>query len=270
VALKAARNAGKPFIARCGYLLSEFEERRCGINSIEADRATQLERNVFLNADQIIVTTHAMAASIQERYGLSQGNINVVPNYVETNIFCPLQHDKPPSAKKRLCFIGRLETQKNPLALLEGLKGVEAELLMVGAGSLKAQLQSYAQKNSLDVTFLENLPHRELPDVINSTDVFILPSLYEGHPKTLIEAMSCGMPVIGANSPGIREIISHGENGWLCETSPQGIHNAISTVLSNQHLREALGRNAREYALTHFAFERVLELEIGVYRKVVA
>lgn len=270
VALRAAQNAGKPFIARCGYLFSEFEEQRCGANSPEAARAAQLEKSVFTAADHIIVTTPIMSASIQKRYNIHPESITVIPNYVETDIFQPQEMERPPATRQRICFIGRLEAQKNPLALLEAIKGSGAQLLVVGNGSLKEAMQAYVQENNLDVQFLGNLPHRQLPDVINSTDVFILPSLYEGHPKTLIEAMSCGAAVIGANSPGIREIITHGENGWLCETDAKSIHDALTALLSDAGLRKRLGSQARQYALAHFALDQVLELEIEVYRKVAA
>lgn len=269
-ALQAAQNAGKPFIARCGYLFSEFEEQRCGANSPEAARAARLEKTVFTAADHIIVTTPLMSASVQQRYSIASEKISVIPNYVETDVFQPQEMDRPAAARQRVCFIGRLEAQKNPIALLEALKGSDVQLLVVGNGSLKETMQAYVQENKLDVQFLGNLPHRQLPDMINSTDIFILPSLYEGHPKTLIEAMSCGAAVIGANSPGIREIITHGENGWLCETDAKSIHDALVTLLSDAGLRKRLGSQARQYALAHFALKRVLELEIAVYRKVAA
>jgi len=269
-ALQAAQNAGRPFIARCGYLLSEFEERRCGANSQEAQRAARLEKMIFTAANHIIVTTPVMCASIQQRYNIQSDKITVIPNYVETDIFQPQETDKPPATRHRVCFIGRLEAQKNPIALLEALKGSGAQLLVVGNGSLKETMQAYAQENNLDVQFLGNLPHRQLPDVINSADVFILPSLYEGHPKTLIEAMSCGAAVIGANSPGIREIITHGENGWLCETDAKSIHDALVALLADAGLRKRLGSQARQYALAHFALSQILEMEIEVYRKVAA
>ena len=75
------------------------------------------------------------------------------------------------------------------------------------------------------------IPNSELPGYINKAKAFVLPSIYEGHPKALIEAMACSIPVIGCDSPGIKEIIGNGSNGLLCATTPGSLRNAINKVL---------------------------------------
>ena len=103
---------------------------------------------------------------------------------------------------------------------------------------------------------------------MNRSRIFILPSHYEGQPKTLIEAMSCGMPVIGADSPGIREIIDHGINGLLCGTDSESIRTSIQELLDKPDLCETLGNNARQYVLEHFSLDRVFEIEYQLYQEV--
>jgi glycosyltransferase involved in cell wall biosynthesis len=79
--------------------------------------------------------------------------------------------------------------------------------------------------------------------------------------------MACGLPVIGGDSPGIRELIRHGENGWLCGTDAASIRQAIRTLLGDEALRRRLGQAARAFAVEHFSLDRVVELELEVLRQ---
>jgi glycosyltransferase involved in cell wall biosynthesis len=144
------------------------------------------------------------------------------------------------------------------------------ELLVAGSGSLGEPLRGKAEANRLPVRFLGNVPHRQLPEILNSAALFVLPSYYEGHPKALLEAMACGLPVIGSDVPGIRELIRHGETGYLCGTSPEEIRAAIQDVLNAPDLRARMGRNARESVVDQFSLERVLEMELALYGELVA
>jgi glycosyltransferase involved in cell wall biosynthesis len=76
------------------------------------------------------------------------------------------------------------------------------------------------------------------------------------------------MPVIGADSPGIREMIDHGVNGYLCSTDPANIRKAIEQLLSNPDLRRTLGNNARQYAKENFSLDRIVEMEYDLYQEI--
>jgi len=268
VALRAARRFGKRFIARCGYLPSDFAARQHGFDSVEARQARAAEREVFTAADCAVVTTQSMRQTLLERYRILPGQVTVIPNFVDTELFRPAGNGSLRS--KRLCFIGRLEEQKNPSALLEALRGLDVELSIVGSGTLSERLREEARKNRLTVRFLGNVPHRKLPEILNSSALFVLPSRYEGHPKTLLEAMACGLPVVGTDVSGIREIIRHRENGYLCGTSPTEIRAAVQELLADMDLRERLGRSAREFAVEHFSLERIAQMELELLQGVAA
>jgi glycosyltransferase involved in cell wall biosynthesis len=77
-----------------------------------------------------------------------------------------------------------------------------------------------------------------LPDELNVSEIFILPSLYEGNPKALIEAMACGKPVIGTKVTGIKELILHGETGLLCDPDIDSIRETIKNLLIDQKTQE--------------------------------
>ena len=96
------------------------------------------------------------------------------------------------------------------------------------------------------------------------------PSFYEGHPKTILEALASGLPVLGTKVSGIREIIQHGENGWLCETSVESIRNAIIRLMGDEELRRRLGLHGRECVLEKFSLDQAVESERKLYKEVIA
>ena len=118
--------------------------------------------------------------------------------------------------RNRICFVGRLAEQKNVGALLDAVSGLDVELLVIGDGPLRPALEARARAQDATARFLGVVPHRDLPAIMAGSSLFVLPSLYEGHPKTLIEAMACGVAVIGTDVPGIRDLLRHEETGYLC------------------------------------------------------
>ena len=266
IALRTARLYRKPLIARCGYMLSDFAIRQHGLDSQPARFARQTEAKVFSAADRVVVTTEMMRQVVMRDYAVPPGRIQVIPNYVQTDLFYP-----QPEMRERqtICFVARLDEQKNPLGLLQALDGLGVHLVMIGDGGLRPQVEALAQELSLEVTFIRQVPHTELPDYFNRATLFILPSFYEGHPKTLLEAMACGLPVIASDIPEIRELIQQRETGYLCGTSAAEIRAAIREVLGDTKLQRHMGRGAREFVVANFSLDRVLEKELALLDSVV-
>ena len=256
-ALAAARRYGKPMLARCGYMHSEFIANQHGADSPQARQALDDERQLFGKADAIEVTTPMMRDSIVERIPASAAKITVTPNYVDTETFAPRAAEK----EFDLLFIGRLNPQKNLESLLDALRGLKLKSVIIGSGPLENVLKEKARAVDLDINWKGNLPNTELPEYLNRSKIFILPSHYEGHPKTLIEAMAAGAAVIGTNVPGIREVIRHGENGWLCEPNVESIRSAIESLAVDPEKRQQLGNNARSFILENYALDRIVSME---------
>ena len=257
-ALAAARRFGKKFIARCGYLPSEFARHSHGQGSKEVTAARTLERRVFTGADRVVVTTEAMRRIVLDEYGIDGERVRVIPNYVDTDLFRPAR-ERP--AGKRICFIGRLVEQKNLFALVEALEGLDVELVIIGDGHLRRPLEEEARRRGLSATFLGSRPHAELAEILNGSLMFVLPSHYEGHPKVLLEAMSCGLPVVGADVPGICEVVRHMENGYLCDPRPESIRRAVTALLGDPALRGRLGNEARRFVVENCSLDRIVEEE---------
>jgi glycosyltransferase involved in cell wall biosynthesis len=202
-----------------------------------------------------------MQQTILERYGIRHSKVHIIPNYVDVQQFQPVGDSRD---RHLLCYVGRLEKEKNIHALLDAIRGLDVELAVIGGGSLRDELVAKVQAHQLPVNFLGNIAHKELPAYFNRSSLFILPSFIEHHPKTLLEAMASGLPVIGTNVPGIRDLINHGETGFLCGTSSGEIRGAIKEVLSNGDLQTSMGENARSFIVERFALERIVKMELAL------
>jgi glycosyltransferase involved in cell wall biosynthesis len=264
VALRAAQFWHKPLIARCGYMWSEFADLEG--RQEEAKQARQVEKGVFTNAKRVVVTTPVMKEYAIKHYALTPEHVEVIPNYVLTEIFFP---GPAKLQANRICFIGRLNQQKNLPALFQACVGLDVELLVIGEGPLRTSLQELAKQRGVKVSMPGNLPHHQLPEMIRQSAIFALVSTQEGHPKSLLEAMSCGAAVLGADSPGIREQIVHGETGWLCGTDPQNIRAGIQHLLGDPQLRQRLGANARRFIVENYSLEKIVEMEYNLLNEIV-
>ena len=129
-----------------------------------------------------------------------------------------------PADKVLVLFIARFTSHKQPLALVEAFAKAHEQnpalyLLMVGDGDQKEEAKGLISKlNMQDHIRLESF-RQDVPDVLSAADIFVLPSLWEGLPIGLLEALAMGKAVIASNVDGTSEIIQDGKNGILVDTS---------------------------------------------------
>jgi len=265
------KHFGKKLIVRCGYLHGYFIKNQSK-DQKTINNAIELEKKAFSCADMGIVTSSWQRDIVIKQYNIEPAKIKVIPNYVITDVFKP----HPEIQKKYdLIFVGRSGSQKNISNLLEAIKYLKTKnknisLLMIGGCCDNNEIREIVNQHRLNVSFKGNIPNFELPYVLNQAKVFILPSYYEGHPKALLEAMSCGLPCIGSDVTGIREDIEHMESGYLCKTNFKSIANTIKKVLSDDLLRKKIGNSARKYILNNYSIDKILKMELEVIQEVIA
>ena len=265
VALRIAKRFKIPFIARCGYLLSEFESHE---NPQGFDEALALEGLVFNDSDINVVTSKAMKTYVMEKHKVREPKIRIIPNYVLEDFFLVKRH--PIRTPPRICTVGHLEAQKNLFALIEACAGLDVELEIIGEGSQKDALLAHAQTQGVNLHLTSRIEHRLLPGHLARAAVFALVSHYEGHPKELIEAMSAATPVLGANRAGIADVITDNRTGLLCGTSAREIREGLQKLLSAPDFAENLGGNARIFAHEHYHIDAVVALELELYDDLMA
>ena len=164
--------------------------------------------------------------------------------------------------------MGRIAPEKNLEALLQAVRALDVKLTIVGEGKLRPKLQKEFADLQDRVVWEGNVPNSQLPKYINESTIFVLPSFYEGHPKALLEAMSCGAPVLGTDSPGIRELIRHGNTGYLCGTDSEDIRVALEELLTRPTLLKELGSNARQYVVENYSLTKIGNMELNMLKEV--
>lgn len=265
-AVLAAKLYRKPVIVRAGYLWANNFARQQGASK-KARLIRFLERFSFRQATHVVVTTHRMKQYVCETYHLPTEQVTVIPNYVDTDCFRP--DTSVEKVNGRIGFVGRLTAVKNLDILVNALAGLPGiSLVVVGTGEQEVALKQLAAEHEVDVQFLGRIDNSQLPLELNRSQIFVLPSKFEGHPKALIEAMACGTAVIGTDVEGINDVIHHNENGMLCRPTPESLRQAIVHVLADEQKRKELGANARQYVLQNFAVTQIVERELMLMRHI--
>ena len=226
--------------------------------------ARGLKQLTLGRARSITVVSHAMKTRLTEDYILST-TVNVIPMGVDTRLFHPDRMDLALRSTHDLrgpvlLFVGRFAEKKGVTYLLEAMPAVlreypSAKLLLVGEGLLKNELQQCAKRLGLEhaVVFLGALPNERLPQYYASADVYVLPSVEaasgdkEGLPVTLMEALASGCAVVATDLPGNRDLITDYNEGRLVpQRNSEAISTAVTEILANKTLRDALQRNGRD------------------------
>ncbi|MCE5257471.1 MAG: glycosyltransferase family 4 protein [Chloroflexi bacterium] len=201
-----------------------------------------------------------------------QGNIALIPQFgIDPHLFEPAR--EPHKGVFTIGYAGRLVEQKGLMVLLQALVLLDGEwrLEISGSGPLMPKLVSFLQKYTLSdrVVFHQHIPSEEMPDYYRNLDVLVLPSLStpswkEQFGRVLIEAMACGVPVIGSNSGEIPNVI--GDGGLVTpEGEIEALSEHIERVRDDSALRQDLGQRGRARVLAHYTHECIAVATMRVY-----
>ncbi len=255
---------GNKLVIRSGYEWLQYLENT---NSSWWKRkiAYGIEKYAYGAADKILITSPGGKKFITDTFKVKETKIEIIPNYIDTDKFKPLDIKRE---SNKVVFVGRLEPVKNILNMVKACVGIDVELTIVGGGSQREEIKELAFKNNIKVDFKGIVSQDDLPHVLNSNSICILASLSEGNPKSLLEAMSCGLTCIGSNIEGITSIIKDKENGIICGTDVESINLSMRSLLADKDLLVRLGRNARNSILNEFSLEKVIEKELTLYKTI--
>lgn len=227
----------------------------------------------------IIAIAEFIARIIRNMFRPSENLVHVIPNSVNTDIFKNINREQALTivnkvlVKKGLkqlsedenivLFVGRLEPRKGLHLLVKGLAQMNFKswkLLIIGAGS--TSYENYVKNLSIKlglaekVLFIGKVPYSTLPHFYSIAQVYVLPSMFEGLPTTILEAMACGTPVIATKIAGIPEVISNGYNGLLLNSlSESEIAKLVEEILTNPSLRNKLSQEAFKTILEKYSWK---------------
>jgi glycosyltransferase involved in cell wall biosynthesis len=216
----------------------------------------------------ITVCSQSTAEALQEGFTFHQ--IAQIPNGVDTDIFKPFL---PSNNQTNITFIGRLDKMKGVQVLLEAFKAlnedsVTAYLNIIGDGPDREKLKNCAVQAGIadSLNFCGEIV--DIKPFLEKTAVFVLPSLSEGLPNVLLEAMACGLPIVTTRVGGNIDLIRDGVNGILVEPEHSDqLYQAMKKLLIDKNLAEKLGREARKTAEEKFSLQGITDQYLRLYQQ---
>lgn len=272
-AIGIKRKTKKPLVAQ---LQGQFFNLPKSYSLIRRVLVKNIARFVTKRADRIRVVSEEIRKTVVE-HGIDETKVFVSPSRCDTEIFDVTKYSKEIEVLKQklgytsdnviLVFVGRLIQAKDVESILKALEIVSKEhkelrLLIVGDGPLKIELES--QVNELDINrfvhFYGAVNYNEVPRMLAVGDIFVSPSLDEGMPRSVLEAMSMGLASVVTPVGGNPEIIDDGLNGFFVEVkSPEQIAEKISYLLENPQTLKKIRMNARTKIVEKYEFKKCIE-----------
>jgi teichuronic acid biosynthesis glycosyltransferase TuaC len=267
-AMLLARDLGIPFVVTVHGLDTYSTQQVPGWFGL---RCSEVCERVYRAAARVICISEQVAARVRE--GLrGPAKVSVLYNGVDSSLFSPGDAAPPNSV---ILSVGNLIPIKGHELLLRSMAEItpahpQVECRIIGDGSERVRLQDLARELRIDgrVHFLGRRSRAEVATAMNACSLFALPSWYEGLGNVYLEAMSAERPAIACRGQGIDEIIRHRENGWLIE--PKNLNDltaALRALLSDQLLRQKLGRNGRQTVLQGYTLAHQATRLRSIYRE---
>jgi len=213
-------------------------------------------RKLMMSCDGITSVSGAvMESTVPKDY---KGLKKVIYNGVDEKLFVPGKKTdwrKKLGIKRGMVLTNvRLITQKGIEYLMKGMTDVDAELVVFGRGPLENKLMKLADKLDVKVHFLRDyISDKDLASLVADCDCFVLPSLYEPCAVALVEALSCGLPIVATDAGGNKELVEDGKNGFIVPVKdPKAIAEKVNMILGDKKLAEKFGKRSRGRVLKKF------------------
>ncbi|CUS77491.1 Glycosyltransferase involved in cell wall bisynthesis [Candidatus Kryptonium thompsonii] len=227
----------------------------------------QVERVASIVTTKIIcVSEHDRELAIEFKVAPPE-KLLVIHNGVDPSLFQNIVKSQPHNDKPIVTFVGRLAPPKDLFFLIDVAENIDnAVFWIVGDGELREKVQRYVSKKGLTDRIVLWGERYDIPEIFSKTDIFVLPSRWEGLPLTIIEAMMAGLPVVASNVGGVPELVEDGVNGFLV---PPGdivkFTKALQTLIENETLRKEMGEAGRAKAMKNFSLDKMLSKTVEVY-----
>ena len=238
-----------------------------------------LTHTALLRVRPMVTLLSTRTADYLAEHHFALPQTQLIPNGVDTTRFCVQERARNAERPQKIAIcVAQLRYQKGIDVLLQAWRLVQAalshpnppHLLIVGSGPLREQLVRLATALGIErsVTFAGE--QSDIPALLQSSDVAILPSRWEGMPNALLEAMACGLPCIATRVSGSEDIIQHGVNGLLVEAEDeQAMAQAILTLFTNEALAQTYGDNGRKTIEQRYALAHITEMYLKLYHELV-
>jgi len=260
-----SRSLKVPLVSTYHTFLPDISGQIFPLNKISKSITTPIlngyTRAHYNRATAVIAPSEVIKQSLQG-IGVSKP-IHVISNGVDSRVFYPRSKEK--SGPFRFLHVGRLSEEKNVDVLLHAfrslsLTGEKSELVIVGDGPEKDRLEKLAFDLGIasQILFLGRIEHSKLPEVYCCADVFVTASTFETEGLVILEAMACGLPVIGVDKLAVPTLVQHGVSGLIAQPfSHEEFALHMESLLKKSEMRQqfaiASHQRSQEFALTQCA-----------------
>jgi glycosyltransferase involved in cell wall biosynthesis len=178
------------------------------------------------------------------------------------------------NGSKVVGVVARLDLQKGFEYLLRAIRELcnifyELKVVIVGEGPDRKAIEDMVKEYGLQSNVILAGQQSDMPGVYAAMDVFVLPSLNEGLPMTILEAMAASKPVVATRVGAIPSVIKDGENGLLVDPrDTNGLHNAIASLLSDPNLCSRMGKKAHDWVSANYTSEVMAQKYRKLYEEV--
>ncbi len=229
-----------------------------------------LRRLIYRNSLAIVVNSEGQKALSEKADPFS---VKPIPNGVDADFFVPAPKTK---RKHSFLFVGRFQRQKNIFFLLEQMELLfknnkkDFELHLVGQGPSEKSLKRYSKSLGISSKiFWHGWSSKEkLKKYYQESFCLINPSLCEGMPNVVLEAMACGLPVIASNVPGNDSLVQHGETGLLFDLNrAEAFQEAVLHILKDKDLAYSMGQKGKEWIEENFSWDKTADAYIRLFER---
>ena len=268
-AVMKAKKLGLPCVVTVHGVLAD---RGFAINLAQNLYLSTLGSKIFKSARKVICLTRRNANDIAN-FGCPMEKIVIIPNAVDTNLFSP--ESKP--NENLVVWVGRFVPEKGLDYLIEAAKLVagsfrDVEFLLIGYGPQENRIMKLAHQCGLlgrNVRFTGKLTRFEIATILKKAAAFVFPSLSEGMPVALMEAMSSGVPIVGSNIPGVNDLVVDGVNGLLVPPrDSSSLAMAITSLMEDPKRRKRMSASARTSIIHDYSWSSVLQKIDAVYNEI--
>ena len=253
-------------VGLAGAALARVPVRIGSRREIQPDKSRAqlvLQRAAYHAAHRVVANSPAAAKQLAAE-GLGAERVRIIPNGLDLDRFPPFVHG---GRIRTLVTVANLREEKSHDVLLSAFARVlsaadaphELVLKIVGDGPQRGALERQAATLGISGR-VEFLGHREdVPEILASSDVFVLPSRSEAFPNSAIEAMAAGLPVVASAVGGLLDLIEDGRTGLLVPArNADALSAAIERLLAQPTLAAALGASARRHVRERYSFDRMI------------
>lgn len=273
-----ARLARVPIVMETTHLMEKW---RLGKGFIKR-HSFLIDRVFYLLLDRAIAVSHACKKDLMKMKRIPDAKVTVVQNGRDLANFRPISNGRRTDLRMRYGYeqddyvfgvFARLNHQKGHRYFLEAVKilkdrGVSVKSIFVGGGELNDSLMQQCKELDIEEQIVFAGAQKDMPGFFSMIDCLVLPSLYEGLPLCVIEALAMAKPVIATAVDGTPEIVIHDKTGLLIESQdPEGLAKALDYAQTNRELMDKMADAGRQFVVDNFSLKRQVQQTEFLYEE---